>query len=76
MTNKWLVAVAAAIGAITSAWAADAAKPIDATLTIQADKPGATIDPALHGQFMEHLGRNVYEGIWVGEGSSIPNTRG
>ncbi len=25
---------------------------------------------------MEHLGRNVYEGIWVGEGSSIPNTRG
>jgi len=76
MANKWLVAVAAAIGAITSAWAADSAKPIDATLTIRADKPGATIDPALHGQFMEHLGRNVYEGIWVGEGSSIPNTRG
>ena len=57
MTNKWLVAVAAAIGAITSAWGAGAAKPIDATLTIHADKPGAIIDPALHGQFMEHLGR-------------------
>ena len=25
---------------------------------------------------MEHLGRNVYEGIWVGENSTIPNTRG
>ena len=25
---------------------------------------------------MEHLGRNVYEGIWVGEDSPIPNTRG
>ncbi|HET9862275.1 MAG TPA: alpha-L-arabinofuranosidase C-terminal domain-containing protein, partial [Steroidobacteraceae bacterium] len=49
---------------------------IDATLTIRADQPGATIDPALHGQFMEHLGRNVYEGIWVGEDSPIPNTRG
>jgi len=76
MTSKWLVAVAATLGAIASAEAADTAKPIDATLTIRADKPGATIDPALHGQFMEHLGRNVYEGIWVGEGSSIPNTRG
>ena len=76
MIKQCFVAFAAAMGVMTSAWSADAAKPIDATLTIRADQPGATIDPALHGQFMEHLGRNVYEGIWVGEGSSIPNTRG
>ena len=27
-------------------------------------------------QFAEHLGHGAYEGIWVGPGSSIPNTRG
>jgi alpha-N-arabinofuranosidase len=39
-------------------------------------KPGPTIDKNIYGQFAEHLGRGIYGGIWVGEGSSIPNTRG
>ena len=52
------------------------AASVEATLTIRADTPGPKIDANLHGQFMEHLGRNVYEGIWVGENSPIPNTRG
>lgn len=73
MTKKILAAFAAACLSVT-AFAAD--KPVEATLTIRADTPGAKIEPDLHGQFMEHLGRNVYEGIWVGENSSIPNTRG
>ncbi|MBM7570847.1 alpha-N-arabinofuranosidase [Aquibacillus albus] len=30
----------------------------------------------IYGHFAEHLGRCVYEGIWVGEDSPIPNTRG
>jgi hypothetical protein len=55
---------------------ASAAEPVSAMLTIRADQPGAVIDPNMYGQFMEHLGRNVYEGIWVGENSTIPNTRG
>jgi alpha-L-arabinofuranosidase len=45
-------------------------------VTIDPGKPGATISRHLFGQFAEHLGRGVYEGIWVGPGSSIPNTRG
>jgi alpha-L-arabinofuranosidase len=53
-----------------------AADPVAVQLTIRADTPGATIDANIYGQFMEHLGRNVYEGIWVGENSPIPNTRG
>jgi alpha-N-arabinofuranosidase len=48
----------------------------DVGVTVRADTPGAVIDPAVYGQFAEHLGRLIYEGIWVGEGSSIPNTRG
>ena len=45
-------------------------------VTIHADQPGATIDRHLYGQFAEHLGRGIYEGVWVGEHSSIANTRG
>lgn len=45
-------------------------------LTIQADKLGDTISPYLYGQFAEHLGRGIYEGIWVGRDSDIPNTNG
>lgn len=45
-------------------------------LTIQTSASGPTIDRHIFGQFAEHLGRGVYEGIWVGRDSSIPNTRG
>jgi len=56
--------------------AQSAAAPIAAKLTIDAGKPGAVIDRNLYGQFAEHLGRSIYEGIWVGEDAAIPNTRG
>ena len=45
-------------------------------LSVDASKPGAKIDRNIFGQFAEHLGKGVYEGIWVGPGSNIPNTRG
>jgi alpha-N-arabinofuranosidase len=45
-------------------------------LAVQADEPGLTISRYLYGQFAEHLGRGIYEGIWVGEDSPIPNTNG
>ena len=45
-------------------------------LSIDASKPGAKIDRNIFGQFAEHLGHGAYEGIWVGPGSPIPNTRG
>jgi alpha-N-arabinofuranosidase len=34
------------------------------------------IHPELHGQFIEHLGTCVNDGIWVGEASPIPNIDG
>ena len=45
-------------------------------LTVAADQPGPKISRHIFGQFAEHLGRCVYEGIWVGEESPIPNVRG
>jgi alpha-N-arabinofuranosidase len=75
MSKKMLAAFALVTSGLFSV-AQAASDPVQATLTIRADQPGARMAPELHGQFMEHLGRNVYEGIWVGEGSTIPNTRG
>jgi alpha-L-arabinofuranosidase len=45
-------------------------------LVIQADQGKNTISKNIYGHFSEHLGRCIYEGIWVGPDSSIPNTRG
>jgi len=45
-------------------------------LSVDTTKPGAKIDRYIFGQFAEHLGHGVYEGIWVGPDSKIPNTRG
>ena len=45
-------------------------------VSIDASKPGAKIDRNIFGQFAEHLGHGIYEGIWVGPDSKIPNTRG
>ena len=47
-----------------------------ASLTIHADRPGPQVNRQLFGQFAEHLGAGIYGGIWVGEDSKIPNTRG
>lgn len=45
-------------------------------LSVDASKTGAKIDRNIFGQFAEHLGHGIYEGIWVGPDSKIPNTRG
>ena len=54
---------------------ARAAEPT-ATFAIDATKPGPVINKNLYGQFSEHLGHCIYEGIWVGPDSPIPNTKG
>ncbi|MEH7128549.1 alpha-N-arabinofuranosidase [Neobacillus drentensis] len=43
---------------------------------INADIQKGKINKNIYGHFAEHLGRCIYEGIWVGEDSSIPNTKG
>ncbi len=43
---------------------------------VDVSRTGPKIDRNIFGQFAEHLGHGIYEGIWVGPDSSIPNTRG
>lgn len=45
-------------------------------LIVYADSGKSTISRHIYGQFSEHLGRGIYEGIWVGENSTIQNTGG
>ena len=45
-------------------------------VSVDASQPGAKVDRHLFGQFAEHLGKGIYEGVWVGPDSPIPNTRG
>ena len=45
-------------------------------MTLDAAQDGPENRPQLFGQFAEHLGHGVYEGVWVGPDSPIPNTRG
>jgi len=45
-------------------------------MIIHTDKGTKQISRNIYGHFSEHLGRCIYEGFWVGEDSSIPNTRG
>jgi alpha-N-arabinofuranosidase len=68
--KKQLLALVAtlAIGA-----SARAAEP---RLVINPDQPGPVIHRNIYGQFAEHLGTGIYEGMWVGPESKIPNVRG
>lgn len=47
-----------------------------AKLIINENKELSTIEPEIYGHFSEHLGRCIYEGIYVGENSEISNVNG
>ena len=45
-------------------------------LTVHEKEKKGTISPEIYGHFSEHLGRCIYEGIYVGENSPVPNKKG
>ena len=47
-----------------------------ATLYINEKKKKGRIEPEIYGHFSEHLGRCIYEGLYVKEDSGIPNKNG
>ena len=48
----------------------------NATVVVYGDRGGDTISRHIYGHFSEHLGRCIYDGLYVGEKSAIPNTNG
>ncbi|HTK26211.1 MAG TPA: alpha-L-arabinofuranosidase C-terminal domain-containing protein [Pyrinomonadaceae bacterium] len=49
---------------------------VESRVEILINEPIGTINPNLYSHFVEHLGGVVYDGIWVGEKSKIPNYGG
>lgn len=47
-----------------------------AKLVINPERELSKIQKEIYGHFSEHLGRCIYEGIYVGENSEIPNVNG
>ena len=53
-----------------------ASRESSAQIRVWPDLPKAIIHPTIYGHFAEHLGRCIYEGIWVGPESRVPNEGG
>ena len=67
-------ASAAILTGSRTAFAADA--EIEITPQPTGPQNASTISPNLYGHFIEHLGGVIYDGVWVGPNSKIPNTNG
>lgn len=52
------------------------ARATDGLIEVLVNEKVGEIAPELHGHFTEHLGGVIYDGIWVGEDSKIPNLGG
>src|SRR5438876_6897622 len=52
------------------------ARLADAHVEVLLNEPIGRIAPEIYGHFTEHLGGVIYDGIWVGEDSKIPNIGG
>jgi alpha-N-arabinofuranosidase len=71
------IACAALLLTTTTAWATDdQSQGQPARLVVHADQGQYLINRNIYGQFAEHLGRCIYDGLWVGEDSDIPNIHG
>jgi alpha-N-arabinofuranosidase len=72
---QWSAMAASAAGLARLPLAAQATQ-VDAHIEIMPSETIGTISPEIYSHFIEHLGGVIYDGVWVGEGSKIPNTRG
>ena len=61
--------------AFVSLLSARATSQTPVTLTINADQGRDTINRHIYGQFAEHLGRGIYDGVWTREGSAAWHLR-
>ncbi|HSE37528.1 MAG TPA: alpha-L-arabinofuranosidase C-terminal domain-containing protein [Blastocatellia bacterium] len=64
------------VARLAIARAAAQSRSADSRIEVLLNEPIARIAPEIYGHFAEHLGGVVYDGIWVGEDSRIPNVGG
>jgi alpha-N-arabinofuranosidase len=69
-------AVAAAVLVERAGGLAHSSRAADSRIEVLLGEEIGTISPTIYGHFAEHLGGVVYDGIWVGENSKVPNQGG
>jgi alpha-N-arabinofuranosidase len=77
--RKFIGGAAAAGAALVAAGTgglARSARAADSRVEVLVGEEIGTISQDIYGHFAEHLGGVVYDGIWVGENSRVPNTGG
>jgi alpha-N-arabinofuranosidase len=55
----------------TPRWMSVFRKPIESNIFIDTNSPDVEVSPFLLGQFVEHLERCVYDGIWTKKGTAL-----
>ena len=53
-----------------------ASKLADSHIEVLLDEPIGDISPRVYGHFIEHIGSVIYDGVWIGKDSKIPNVQG
>lgn len=76
MQRRDFLKTSAATGALLASARFGAAGASDSSIEIFPNEIEATISPNIYGHFTEHIGGVIYDGVWVGEKSSIPNVHG
>ena len=74
-TRREFLSTALAAGAVTLL-GPRGAQGVEAKIDVLLNEPIGTISPNIYSHFVEHLGGVVYDGIWVGENSKVPNIGG
>ena len=76
LTRREFLAATAAAPLLPALVAARTSAATDARIEVLLNETIGKIAPEIHGHFTEHLGGVIYDGIWVGEASKIPNDGG
>ena len=81
MKRRHFIKTVAVAGAATATGALrtrlNAAQSVaDTEIVLHPQAATTTISPLIYGHFIEHLGGVIYDGIWVGKDSKIPNSNG
>ncbi|MEM3712366.1 MAG: alpha-L-arabinofuranosidase C-terminal domain-containing protein [Thermoproteota archaeon] len=71
----WIILTSLIVGSLYTSESQGQEQVMNVEIRVTNDKIGE-IDPKIYGHFIEHLGRCIYGGVWVGGDSKIPNLRG
>lgn len=74
--NKLAALILVPLALVGGVGVAHSQEVVTVDVNVDLSRPGAPIARQIYGHFAEHLGRGIYEGIWVGPDSNIPNTDG